>query len=598
MRVRKLVVDNYRGIKHCEWVICQDFVCLIGPGDSTKTTLLDALGLALSPKYTVTFTDADFFNCDVDHEIVIEVVVSDLPDEIVTESAHGTNRAGIRSDGTLEHDPIDEVGVEECLIVRLTVDNNLEPKWEVVRPGESTGLPITASQRGRLGYFRVGDAVDAHLKWGRGSALTNLTRSRTEARNAVVEAQRQARTAIAALSGTPLHEAASIAHKQMIRLGSGPFSEVRPGLDPSFGSGSSALVLHDGEIPLTNFGLGTRRLSSLSVQNHAIVGRSIVAIDEVETGLDPHRLAHLVKYLKTQASAGDMQVFFTTHSPLVVEAISTANMCVVRCLDGETTVMAVPPELQPPATEVLQGFARARPSALLGHAVIVGEGATEVGFIRGLLSSWDSSRNAGEDNSITFGTVVTLGGGDAQSPPRSEALVKLGFPTFLMIDGDVTTNTDAIASARLAGVEVGQWSTGRALEDVLARTLPLTALNRMIDLAIEEHSEESVTSQLATHLEVAKLDSRVVEYLVRTYGETKTREAVARAAKGAKKSGQKQDSKSWFKREDRGEQLGLMIANELSSMPRGELHSVLGRLWDFVYKRAGAASCSDETKSD
>ena len=64
MKIRKVTVKNYRGIKNAEWVLDSAFIALVGPGDSTKTTLMDALGLVLSTRYNVTFTDADFYDCD------------------------------------------------------------------------------------------------------------------------------------------------------------------------------------------------------------------------------------------------------------------------------------------------------------------------------------------------------------------------------------------------------------------------------------------------------------------------------------------------------------------------------------------------------
>ena len=158
MRMRTLRIQNFRGIRTADLDLSAPFIALIGPGDSTKTTILDAIGLVLTPRYNVTFTDADFHRADTASPIVIEAVVADLPDALVDERAHGKNRSGIRPDNTLTHDPIDEDGVVECLIIRLTVDADLEPVWEVVRPGEQVGDRMTASERGQLGYFRVGES--------------------------------------------------------------------------------------------------------------------------------------------------------------------------------------------------------------------------------------------------------------------------------------------------------------------------------------------------------------------------------------------------------------------------------------------------------
>lgn len=74
MQVRKIIVRNFRGINAADWVLPPNrFVCLVGPGDSTKTTLLNVIGLVLSPR-NVAFTDADFFSCLVDEPIMLQVV--------------------------------------------------------------------------------------------------------------------------------------------------------------------------------------------------------------------------------------------------------------------------------------------------------------------------------------------------------------------------------------------------------------------------------------------------------------------------------------------------------------------------------------------
>jgi hypothetical protein len=173
VRIRRVDIENFRGIKSLEWRLNSNFVALLGPGDSTKTTILDALGLALSSRYNVTFTDADFYNCELDHPIRIDVTVTGLPDSLIEEQTQGHNRSGIDSEGNLYHDPEEVEEAEECLIVRLSVDSTLEPIWSVVRPGDLEGERISASQRAQLGFFRIGDQVDTHLRWGRSAALCN-----------------------------------------------------------------------------------------------------------------------------------------------------------------------------------------------------------------------------------------------------------------------------------------------------------------------------------------------------------------------------------------------------------------------------------------
>lgn len=132
----------------------------------------------------------------------------------------------------------------------------------------------------------------------------------------------------------------------MGNFGAATFGELRPGLEPGSATSAHAPMLHDGEVPLLNFGLGTRRLTSLSIQDQAMAGGSIIAIDEVEHGLEPHRLAQTLRHLKKRTVAGELQVIMTTHSPITVETLSAIDLVVVHSDGaGVTTCQPVPEDL-------------------------------------------------------------------------------------------------------------------------------------------------------------------------------------------------------------------------------------------------------------
>ena len=40
MRLRRLAVQNFRGIKRCDWNVEPRLVALVGAGDATKTTTI------------------------------------------------------------------------------------------------------------------------------------------------------------------------------------------------------------------------------------------------------------------------------------------------------------------------------------------------------------------------------------------------------------------------------------------------------------------------------------------------------------------------------------------------------------------------------
>lgn len=584
VRIRKVAVQNFRGIRECEWHVASRLSALVGPGDSTKTTLLDAVGLALSPSHTVQFNDADFHACDTSAPISIEVAVTELPEHMIQESQFGKDRSGIRPDGTLEHDPID--GTEECLLIRLTVTEDLDPTWEVVRPGEDAGKTISASKRQRLGYFRVGDRVDLHLRWARTSALSALTEQRSGASAVVLAAQRLARQAVFDAAPEELADSSKAAQDGARRLGSAAFQTLRPGIEPGNSSSAHALVLHDDQIPLTNFGLGSRRLTSLSIQEQAVEGGSIVVIDEVEHGLEPHRLAHVLRHLKSQTSTSGVQVLLTTHSPIAVETLEAADLAVVRNREGVTTVRDVPSEL-----DNVQGALRSGPSAVLSRRVLVGEGPTEVGFVRGLLRAWDQERLADDVAlSPTLGVAVVNGGGGSQPIQRATFFNELGYPTAALLDNDDRAIDTAVATLDAGTTTVIRWAHGKALEDELVGALSDAGLQDFVHAASQEKGEESVAASVASRLGIRSLNNLDPQEWATTSARdgADVRFAVAQAAK----------DKGWFKKESGGEMLAELLVDHWQDLKTSSLAGPVQQLREFAYavdrSEAGDAPRNDD----
>lgn len=380
----ELRLVDFAGLGAADWRLPADnpFVCLVGPGDSTKTTLLDVISLVLSPRWNVPFCDADFYNCQVGEPIVLRAAIGDLPPRVLREDAYGLELCGLRPDGELVHDP--ENGTEPCLLIQLKVTESLEPGWSVVRPGSGDdGVPFNARAREELGLFRVDERIETHLRWGRSSALTRLTAKGSGADAVVTSAHRAARAAVSAAPPGAFAAAAAEVQGAAQAIGGTSFIKLVPGLDPAGSSSGSALLLHDQEVPLTGYGLGTRRLISLAIQETAFNEGAILLIDEVEHGLEPHRLHHLLRHLKNRTADGSGQVLMTTHAPVAVEALRAQDISVVRSKDGTTTVRQVPGYL-----DDVQGALRAGPSAVLASRVVVCEGKTEMGVVRSFLLHW------------------------------------------------------------------------------------------------------------------------------------------------------------------------------------------------------------------
>lgn len=76
MKVRHLSVRNFRGIRELDWPVPDcNVLCLIGRGDSTKSTILDALRRVFHPQWDLPFDDADFHLCNPENPITIDAVL-------------------------------------------------------------------------------------------------------------------------------------------------------------------------------------------------------------------------------------------------------------------------------------------------------------------------------------------------------------------------------------------------------------------------------------------------------------------------------------------------------------------------------------------
>lgn len=173
MIIKHVKVENFRGIKTLDWHVDGRLVCLLGPGDSTKTTILDAIELALIPRWTFPFCDADFYRADTNASIRIQVTVGELGDDLLGDERCGLYLRGYDLAKSFRGDPDDDC--ESVVTIQLQVDGDLEPRWEIVKDGVLEPKTISWRERERLCMARLGDDVERHLTWSKGSSLSRIT---------------------------------------------------------------------------------------------------------------------------------------------------------------------------------------------------------------------------------------------------------------------------------------------------------------------------------------------------------------------------------------------------------------------------------------
>lgn len=580
MKIRHLTIDNFRGVGSLDWTISHDYIVLVGPADSAKTTILEAIGWVLSPSYRLPITEADFYQGDRQLPILISVSVTDLPPEITRLDRFGGMCRGWFPAERMLRDELDpDSECERALTVELRVDDSFEPVWTVRKAGES--MPLRSRDRERLGLFKLDDRFDQHLSWSRGSALTALTSSTDDIPGLLARVHSEARRAVAADPPTDLIDASRDATQRARKFGV-DVSDFAPGLSPSGGIGPSTLLLHEGAVPVTNRGLGSRRLLSMTLQGLVRDG-SIATIDEVEYGLEPHRLRQLLHKLERSApregsSAG--QVFLTTHSPVTLGEVSLNEVHVVdrRGTDGRVNVQSAGDAfaLDP---DTGKGVVRACSEALLGRRVCVGEGRTEVGFLRHLLRYWDREQPT---PTAHLGVAIADGGGDKSAQKRALAFDRLEYPVLLLLDSDVG-DADLLAQDQPNTVQLVQWEGGCAIEQRVALDLPDALIPGFVELAEKVATQEGARSRIAQCLNVGTTDldsdPAAWESGLRTSND-QIRQALGQAASQTSNGG-------WFKSIERGEMLGEFVTRNLGSFSQSApLHRGIASLKQFVYASA------------
>lgn len=567
VRVRRLWIHNFRGIKHLDWTIPTDqrLVALVGPGDSGKSTILDAIHLLLGDRWNIPFADTDFHEADVETPIRITALTIDIPTELKKDTALGLWMSGVDSAGNYYQDPAD--GLDPALIVTLTVDSSVEPKWAVLR-ADGSHQSLTSAQRRVFSTFKVDDRTDAQLRWSRNSPLGRMSSNDGGERAALAAASRAAREALVDHKHSSLSDLAAKVQERANQIGGGNFRGIKPGLDTSRSSMGAALALHEDVVPLTNYGLGSRRLASLAVQQLAAGNRSVAVVDEIESGLEPHRAIRLLTYLLGDDNYA--QVLVTTHSPVIVEQARIENLATVQNQHGQVTVTALGD-----SSEILHRLRRARPSSLLARRVIVAEGKTEHGVLLELLEDWDETRaQSGYSTSAGEGVAIQDGNGGTEVPGRSQALAGLGFTVAAFCDNDDRAIDAPLNAAQAAGVTCIRWEIEHNTETQVCSQLEEQGLKEFLDLAVERrNSAHTVLDDLNAVTPGRPFASLAVEDLLLFYDLAKIRTLVAQAA----------ISRKWFKDVSGGRDLGRWILDRYRDPQLAATVARLEQVRSFVY---------------
>jgi len=415
MRLIRIRIENYRSVKFLNFqpgMLC----ALVGENNAGKSNILRALNLILGESWPSErmFSEEDFFNHDTSQDIVIEVW-GDTPYSFNRNGAdlecHGLRitvghyKRAVKSKGKCAGDlkfdfyPIDSKG-----------EQIKAPDQRFTKGVKSTWSPVRVSNEIRdafpFVYVDVRRDYARHTPGSRWSVLSRLFAGvnddfqRTDntvtddSGNSVPrrEAFRRKVDAAFDLLRTPEFRKIedAIRTHALRQVGLDPTSsdirvEFRP-FDPINAYKNLAMVLCEGTQEFEAGDVGAGYQSSIVVaifRAYQEISRqgAIIAIEEPEVFLHPHRQRFFYKVLADLAGSGN-QVFYTTHSAHFVDIVAPENVCIVRrtCVDG-TSVFTCPSQQWSPDQKerfrLEKEFDPERNEMFFAKGVLLCEGDTE-----------------------------------------------------------------------------------------------------------------------------------------------------------------------------------------------------------------------------
>lgn len=523
-RVVKLEIENFRSIRSLAWLPQRGFNCLIGPGDSGKSTILDAIAWCLTYNPRLEVTDADFYRLEATQPIKIIVTLLDLPDRLGSLEPFGPFQGGFNPQ-TQEFEDEPGAGLETTLTVSLFIDESMQGQWSLESSRElDDHLRRVMAKRAlsELAILQMHGAGSQHLRFGQGSVLFKLTDEILELSGSLAASSRQARATFGESAHLQLQDTLKVVSNTAREFGVGAVQNASATID------SSQVILRPSHIalgdvhnvPLSRLGLGSSRILIAGLRKTKAGVVDVGLVDEIEQGLEPHRVIRLLQALDAKLAKPQLQVFATTHSSVVIRELEAHQLARVLNNDGKLSIPLIDPN------GLLPGALRLYPEAFLAKSIIVCEGASEVGLLRGI----DNHRQSQGLRALSaLGVALVDANGVNNIYNRAHAFQALGYRVAVLRDDDKQPKAEDEAAFRKDDGALFHWRMGYAIEDALFHGMDNTGVKQLVSLAVEIHTDELVCAQLESAREPEDMDPVYISETDQI--NLREREICARAAK-------------------------------------------------------------------
>jgi putative ATP-dependent endonuclease of OLD family len=314
---------------------------------------------------------------------------------------------------------------------------------------------------------------------------------------------------------------------------------------------------------LRQHGLGSKRLLSIAINRSITNDGCILLIDEIEYGLEPHRLRHLIRTLRKSNKVSG-QVLFTTHSPFSIQECTPHETFVVRNDKGRITVTSL--ELSDRKLSLHNS------EAMLGRRILLCEGETELGMCHAFDIHWSNIDHV----SFSVYDVAVSSGEGSTAATYAEKFARLGYSVCLFRDSDTSLKNPSSLELTSLGVKIIEWSGSKCTEERIVEDLELPEFRELVLKTVEKHKNglhaflDSISTKLSGNSNLAKLKTAdISDWIISGYTEKAIREAFIVFARGDKV----------YKTSDEGEWLGnFIIEREHTLSKTSDLKKVITEL--------------------
>ncbi len=501
MRVSLLEVKNFRGIKSGK-VQFRDHSVLIGPNNSGKTTVIEALAFVLGRDRLIrTLTEHDFFESTPEPatRIMITATVTGFePQDFTQHTEWFGDRRGI----PLWFDPENGAILPEqnharqnlaCQIVFAARFNADTLEVETVRYfndggdtdvfAEENYVSVPPKLIRDIGFF----LIPANRSWDRMLSFSSelfrrviRTADGLPAKTILDERERLRRPRPTLEDDERLKPVVDKVNAEMsrllgkttplrLRVTATDSAGVLEAITPHFQTGDQT------PIPAKRQGSGLVSLQSLFLllhfgQRRIVDGESFfMALEEPELHLPPAVQRSVLARLQALST----QTIVTTHSPLVAGYCDAASLLIVRNNAGSLDVrqMVAKPLAQEASNAVRRLFQINRvetAAAMMSECVIVPEGRLDFDWLALLLRVAELDPEGTEPClfGVRIGVVPTT---DAKVKETCEVLSKAHPMICGLVDGDAegTRYADLLDGPGVGATKVLRWSDGWTIEDLV-----------------------------------------------------------------------------------------------------------------------------------